>query len=112
MGLGDPESSGSVSLTYAWMNRPVSITVVQMDKNNEALSRETYDPGTLPETLRTESGAAYLLVEIEKTDGDGNSYMERQLYDPSDKEQLITFYAMENGLMGAQDTTVEWQAGE
>ena len=49
---------------------------------------------------------------IEKTDGDGNSYMERQLYDPSDEEQLITFYAMENGLMGAQDTTVEWQAGE
>ena len=94
------------------MNRPVSITVVQMDKNNEALSRETYEPGTLPETLRTESGAAYLLVEIEKTDGDGNSYMERQLYDPSDEEQLITFYAMENGLMGAQDTTVEWQAGE
>lgn len=112
MGLGDPESSGSVSLTYAWMNRPVSITVMQMDKNNVVLSRETYEPGTLPETLRTESGAAYLLVEIEKTDGDGNSYMERQLYDPSDKEQLITFYAMENGLMGAQDTTVEWQAGE
>ena len=53
-----------------------------------------------------------ILRLIEKTDGDGNSYMERQLYDPSDKEQLITFYAMENGLMGAQDTTVEWQAGE
>ena len=80
------------------MNRPVSITVA-VDKNNEALSG-TYDPGTLPETRR-KSGAAYLLVEIEKTDGDGNSYIRSGSGDPSDKEQLITFMPWKTGLMGA-----------
>lgn len=101
----------SVAVSMAVMYRPVKITVCQMSRGHQILREQEYLPGTLPENLTAEPGAAYILMETEKQDLEGKAIVTRTAADRREDEETVleTWYALENGILARQDTTVSWQ---
>lgn len=86
---------------------PREIVVVQMDEQHNLLAQDAYAPGAMPETLETEPGCAYLLVETRKEDPAGQEVISRQLISPQE-EEIQSFYPREDGICLSQWTQIEW----
>ena len=86
---------------------PREIVVVQMDEQHNILAQDAYEPGAMPETLETEPGCAYLLVETRKEDPAGQEIISRQLISPQE-EEIQSFYSREDGICLSQWTQIEW----
>lgn len=100
-----------VEVSMAVMNRPVKITLCQMSREHQVLKKKEYLPGTMPESLNAEQAAAYILVETQKQDPEGKMIVTRTAADRKEDEETVleTWYALENGMLARQDTTVNWQ---
>ena len=101
----------SVILHPSILYQPQEITLVQMDRENSVLDQQVYQPGGLPETLETEPGCAYLLVETRKRAPAGEDVVSRQLVSP-EEDSFRTFYAREDGVCVAQWTQLQWNGTE
>lgn len=97
----------SVLIHLSVLYQPMEITLVQMDGENGVLSQQVYQPGGLPETLETEPGCAYLLVETRKQDPTGAEVVSRQLVSPGE-DSFRTFYARQDGVCLGQWTQLQW----
>lgn len=106
------ETAQSVSIEthLAILFPPEKITVLQMDGDHTILSQEEYEPGTLPDGLAPVSGAAYILVESHKQNGDGKPLVTREMYTPED-DSFFTFYPLGNGICAQAYTALDWTAG-
>jgi hypothetical protein len=100
----------SVSISVSVMLAPERIVVLQMDTTSNILSRTEYAPGALPEALKPEKNAAYLVVETHKRDMAGNRRVSREIYS-DDKENMTTFYAREDGICIERETGIRWPNG-
>lgn len=100
----------SVALSYATMYPPVGIALYQMDEAHQCLKKQEFVPGTLPESLKLEPGAAYLLTETEKERLSGERFFTRAVYDNrEDAENIMkTWYESGNGILAGQETVLEW----
>lgn len=98
----------SVSIRYVFMDKPVRITVCQMDRRHRVIKEEDYRPGDMPEELSAEAGTEYILVEIEKESPSGEKTVSREVYDyPADEEIYLTsFFAREDGIVVKRETRV------
>lgn len=98
----------SVTVKLAVMYEPVKIRIYQMNGNNQTVKETEYQPGEMPEKIKTEKKAEYLLVETEQIDADGKTVMKREIYEKGQEEELETYYPLENGILKAQHTEVEF----
>lgn len=98
----------SVSIRYAFMDKPVRVTVCQMNSGHRVIKEEDYRPGNMPEELAAEAGTEYILVETEKEGPSGEKTVSREVYDyPADAEIYLTsFFAREDGIVVKQETRV------
>ncbi len=98
----------SVSVRYAFMYKPVRVTVCQMDGRHQVIKEEDYRPEDMPEELTAQAGTEYILVEIEKEGPSGEKTMSREVYNyPADEEIYLTsFFAREDGIVAKQETRV------
>lgn len=99
--------AASVRVTFAAMEAPEQIRVLQMNGDHEIRASEAYAPGTLPEEITPLPGTAYILVETQGADG----AVSREIYSPDDTS-LKTYYAIENGLCAARYTQIQWNSEE
>ncbi len=97
---------GSVRVTFQGVPRPEKIVILQMDGNNDILSREEYAPGTVPEEITPLEDTAYFLVETHT-----QSDVRRELFG-RDVETLTTYEAMEDGVCRSISTQLLWQEEE
>lgn len=104
----------SVTVNYETMNKPVKITLYQMDAEHSVLRQEIFMPGELPESIAPEAGTEYILIETEKEGLSGEPAITREIFAQSEAEDsaLRTFYAAENGVIAGQDTQVIWDKNE
>jgi len=96
-----------ISVSFGQMYRPESIILLHMDQHGEVISRETYLPGQLPETVAPTEGASFLLVETVKRDQGGKELITAEIYDQTDIS-FSTFHA-EGMICSTQTTSIEWQ---
>ncbi len=83
---------------------PESVTLFWMDTEHGVIKQETYQPGTLPETLDAKDAQFLLCVE---TAADGTQT--RTLYGPENEAlTLATFVPAENGLLDKQSCELVW----
>lgn len=101
--------SSAVTVRLSILREPVRITLFQMDANHRILREDSYTPGTLPERLSAEPKTAYILIETESQAPDGSVSWKREIFDDHGEEaSFSTFYPLENGMLGKQETTVFW----
>lgn len=98
----------SVNVKLAVMYEPVKIRIYQMDGKNQVVKEEEYQPGKMPEKIKTEKKAEYLLVETKQRDADGKTVMKREIYGKGQEEDLETYFPLENGILSTQYTEVKF----
>lgn len=100
----------SVTVSYAVMNRPVQITIYQMDREHQIIKQKSYEPEEVPEELLAKRGTEYILVETEKEAPSGNTIVSREVYtcDPGEKTDVETYYALDNGVVAKRATEIRW----
>jgi len=96
-----------IKISFAVMNPPEKIVVVQMDDANTTVSSAEYVPGELPSVITPEAGVAYIIVEAHKRDHAGVSFVSRTLYDKSN-QAIDTFYSRDDGVCIKQWTQLRW----
>ena len=83
--------------------------LLQMDDNNQVIMTQAILPGQAPENLSPAPEAAYLILETHRRNPiTGERSVERTLYD-REEEQFSTFYPLDNGYFGKQNTDLLWQ---
>lgn len=97
----------SVLIHLSVLYPPREIRVFQMDEEHGVLDQASYSPGTLPQTLETLPGCAYLLVESRKQGPEGEDLVTRQLVS-QEQDSFQTFAPEENGVCVAQWTQIQW----
>ncbi|MEA4966098.1 MAG: hypothetical protein VB055_09790 [Oscillospiraceae bacterium] len=100
--------SVTVKISFATMFAPEQITVLQMDQNSTVLSREEYQPGTLPDCLTLPSDVAYVVVETDRHNAAGEQVAARSLCNRGD-DALETFYCREDGVCVKYSTQLTWE---
>lgn len=105
----EKSSEFSVKVNLVGKYSPISITIIQVDEKNEAISRLSFEPGQLPETFVTENGTEYIIVEETIADVDGVQSINRSIVNRGEEFLLTYFYPTENSLGTQQTTSLEWQ---
>lgn len=99
--------SMAVKIAVATMFPPQQVVVLQMDENSNVLSRSTYDPESVPQTLALEAGTEYIIVETHKAGGEGHASVTREVFTRED-EFFSSFYCREDGICVKQFTQEAW----
>ena len=93
------------------MFRPARVTVTQFSADGAVLARTSYRPAETPDRIELDAGAAYLIVETEKTAPDGSAVTTRELLDAG-TGTLNTYAAGENGLCVRRSAELVWPGEE
>ncbi|HHY63958.1 MAG TPA: hypothetical protein GX501_02835 [Clostridiaceae bacterium] len=101
--------SSSVKVTMTVVLPPNKISVLEMDKDSNVISRTNYSPGKLPDTITPSAVTEYILVESHSTDADGKAVTSRSVYGRKDNH-IKTFYCRDNGICIQQWTNIDWDA--
>lgn len=100
---GTGEVTNRVEVHVTSVRAPEKLTLMELDGQNKLIRCTEYQPGALPETLRPSAAAAYLILEVQKTDGT----VERTLYNRGEPE-LSALCAAEGGICVKRLTALEW----
>lgn len=95
--------TASAEIQLLAVERPETVTVLQMDNGGSVLDRQEYEAGRAPERVVPVNGAAYLIVETRSAGGAAA----RQLVQPGD-ESFTTLFNRGNGACGQVLTEVGW----
>lgn len=100
----------SVTVNYVLMYRPVSVTVLQMDKEHRIIKKEEYLPEEVPEELSAEKDTEYILTETQKETPAGEKTVSREVcgYSPDAESYLSTFYARDDGIAVKRESRIIW----
>jgi hypothetical protein len=101
------KDSVSVELGLSIMFAPEKIVILQMDENSAVLHRAEYDPKDVPEEIRAEDGAQYIVVETHSKDAQGYPHISRKIYDRG-AESLESFFCREDNVCVKRWTRVKW----
>ncbi|HHU91095.1 MAG TPA: hypothetical protein GXZ22_08595 [Clostridiaceae bacterium] len=99
--------SNSVKISIATLLPPEKITVLQMDKDSNIISRMEYSPGKLPDTITPADNTEYIIAESHSFNLEGKAAVSRSIYDRK-AETLDTFYCRDDGICVKQWTNLDW----
>lgn len=85
-----------------------SVTIFQMNSDNEILAQDEYIPGELPDTFEPTKGADYLIVEINYNETSGNHRTERSIISNTEESIVTIYYPQGSNWAVGQLTEVEW----
>jgi hypothetical protein len=102
------ESSFSGTLKVIPQYPAELITILQMNSENAVLSREEYKPGSLPETLITNRGTDYIIVETNYMEKDAKIRTERSIISKGELTLSTIFYPEDSVWGIGQSTVLDW----
>ncbi len=100
--------SAEIIFHVAGIYPPDKIVFLQMDREDNVLSKESFLPGTVPKAYPMQPDCAYLIISSHSTDMEGNPAAERTLY-TSEDGYAQTLSPMDNGLCEVVSTNLGWQ---
>lgn len=83
------------------------VTILQMDKDSNILKKDEYKPEDVPNELKAESTADYIIVESTKTTYDKQMKIERTIFSKSD-QTLWFFCKGDDKVLIKAYTTILW----
>lgn len=99
-----------VSVQFTNMYKPVRTIIYQMDAANKILKQVAYNPSQVPDTLKVESGTAYILEEIRKENPSGEMITDRKILNlkgsAEEADYLEIWYPLNNGLIGKKEVEI------
>ena len=100
-----------VSVQFANMYKPVKTVIYQMDETNQVLKQTLCNLSEVPDTLKVEPEAAYILEEIQKEDLSGKIVRDRKILnlkgrDDEETQYLETWSPLDNGLISKKDVEI------
>jgi hypothetical protein len=99
--------SSSVKISLATMYPTEKVTILQMDKDSNILKKDEYKPEDVPNELKAESTADYIIVESTKTTYDKQMKIERTIFSKSD-QTLWFFCKGDDKVLIKAYTTILW----
>lgn len=107
--IGDlTTSSGSkIKVTICYMDEPVKVSILQFDSENKLLSQMECAPDKLPNTLQTQPGVQYIIVETTTFSQEQAANITRDIYQSED-ETLFVFSCREDGICVKQWCGINW----
>lgn len=99
--------SVSVTLSFGTMYEPEEYVLLQMDKDNHILRKDTYLPGELPVDLAPEAETEYLILETHNRLAQKNEKIVREIFNQNN-DHFSTFCANEDGFMIEKHTFIQW----
>lgn len=96
-----------VKLDFQLMDRPQSIDIIQMSKENLVLVREKFEADNVPTRLNVKEETNYIVVETMKIDEQNKTYIEREIIDTK-AENLVTYSVIENGFIKEKFSELIW----
>ena len=90
--IGDVTStSGSeIKITICYIDEPAKVSILQFDSESTLLSRMECAPNSLPDTLQTQEGTQYIIVETTAFSREGTASITRDICQSED-ETLSVF---------------------
>ena len=105
---GVTTTSGSeIKITKCYIDEPAKVSILQFDSENTVLSRIECDPDSLPDTLQTQPGTQYIIVETTIFSREGTTDITREIYQLED-ETLSAFYCRDDGICVKQQCEIDW----
>ena len=100
-----------VTVQFATMYKPVRTIIYQVTSSNQVLKQTAYKPSTVPDTLKVEPEAAYILTEIRKETPSGKLAISRYILNLESAEEeeiqyLEIWYPVENGLVSKKEIEI------
>lgn len=89
------------------MDEPVKVSILQFDSENKLLSQMDCDPDNLPNTLLTQPGAQYIIVETTTFSREQAVNITRDIYQSED-ETLFAFFCRDDGICVKQWCGIDW----
>ena len=84
-----------------------NVSVMQFSRDNELLKADTFLPGTLPQELKPEAGAEYIIVDTETDSPDKEYPHTHEVYNRGD-ETLSILELQENGYCIKRNCRILW----
>ena len=100
-------SGSAVKITICYIDKPEKVSILQFDSEGALLSRMKCDPDSLPDTLQTQSGTQYIIVETLAFSQEGTTNITREIYQSED-ETLSAFYCRDDGICVRKWCEIEW----
>lgn len=97
----------NIKITISYIAPPTKILLYQYAAEGQLLHQSEYLPGHLPETISTQPGAEYLVLETQKAGQDGKLESSRALFQKDD-ENLESFYCRADGICIKQYSAILW----
>lgn len=97
----------TIRVTFETILPPQSVTLLAMDASNTVLSRQTYAPGTLPESITPTADTAYFIVESKTAAVGGAGNTTRALFSDQDS-YLESFCPTDRGIITKYSTQLNW----
>ena len=107
--IGDlTTSSGSrIEITISYVDKPVKISILQFDNENNLLTQMDCNPGELPNTLQPQPDTQYIIVETTTFSQDQVANITRDIYQTED-ETFFAFSCREDGICVKQWCEINW----
>lgn len=99
--------STDVKVNFVFMDIPTSVSVIQLDRDNNIASAQEYAPGNLPPSITVESNTEYIIVETRTSATDGTETVTRELFQ-SDDNTLFAFSCRDDGICFKQYCDITW----
>ena len=100
--------SVSITISISVMFTPEKIVILQMNADNELISRSEFKPEAIPDSFEPKSDAVYFIVESHKRDSIGNINISREIFG-KDAENIETFFTRDDGICIKHGTQVHWE---
>ena len=94
-------------MNFVFMDIPTSVSVIQLDRDNNIASAQEYAPGNLPPSITVESNTEYIIVETRTSATDGTETVTRELFQ-SDDNTLFAFSCRDDGICFKQYCDITW----
>ncbi len=99
--------SFEASVSICATDLPVKVFIAQFDGNDTLVSKMEYAPDALPETLRPEANAEYIILETVSLTADRTQTVNRSLYQKED-DYLVSFCPGEGNICLPVSCEILW----
>lgn len=87
----------NIAVTVCYMDAPGTVSVLQMDQENNIIQQDKFEPGKFPQELKPNAQTAYFIVETHQANAD--AVLSRELTTISDENNYLTaFWARNDGI--------------
>ena len=97
-----------ITVHFNTMYQPEKHFIYYMNNDNQVIESSNYEPENIDDEINVPSETAYMIIETQSRDFDGQLISNRQIID-RDSEAMTTYYAYDDTVCNPKITTLNWK---